>query len=61
MNLVEFFNSGAAALPRTRNGIDFCRFLRQMMQDYIAAVVSLHPKCPIGSRILGEVPICVHL
>ncbi|MFZ0827958.1 MAG: hypothetical protein WAO02_11100 [Verrucomicrobiia bacterium] len=56
MNLVEFFNSGAAALPRTRNGNDFLRFLRQMMQDYITVVVSLDPKCPIGSRILGEAP-----
>ena len=27
-----------------------------MMQSYIAAVVSLDPKCTIGSRILGEAP-----
>jgi hypothetical protein len=54
MNLVEFFNSSVTALPRTRNGSNFPTFLRQMMQDYIAAVVSLDPKCPVGSRILKE-------
>lgn len=56
MNIAEFFTSGAAALPRSRNGTDFRSFLRQLMQDYIAAVVSLDPKCPIGSRVLGEAP-----
>lgn len=54
MNLVNFFKSAAVELPRKRTGNDFCKFLFKMMQDYLAAVGTLDPLCPLGSRVLAD-------
>lgn len=57
MDIRSFFESPAAALPKSRTENDFIRYITTCSDDYCNAIGQLDPNCPLGSRILASQPL----